>query len=177
MKKRESYRLSDEKIEYLKNHYAETANDELAERLNISISCVRRYCTKLRLRKSKEFLAHINSERAIRCNNAAHINTPEAYAKRTETRRKLYEEERVRIKWGLPQLTKRHFTSEPRAKLLQRNRLIRLGYIVDNKKLIAYYTPETKRAVRIERIPRGQTKGSITSYYEFKEYENNAIGA
>ena len=78
----------------------------------------------------------------------------------------------MRIRWGLKPKTNRHFRIEPKARLLQRNRLERLGYIVDKENLIAYYTPETKRATRIERVPRGQKIGSIRGWYDFAPLES-----
>ncbi|MBR5414133.1 MAG: hypothetical protein IK114_14065, partial [Fibrobacter sp.] len=96
---------------------------------------------------------------------------PAAYAKREATMKKQYESERLRIRWGIHQLTKRHIRVEPKQRLLQRNRLERLGYIVDKDRLIAYYTPETKRATRIERVPRGKKVGSITGWYDFAPLE------
>jgi hypothetical protein len=169
--KKKRKNLTSEELAYLTEHFHNTPDHILAEHLGISVSTIRSRRTKHGWKKDAEYLSKVNHERAIRCNNQARINTPEAYAKRTETRKELYEKERLRIKWGLPQKTKRHFRMEPVAKLLQRNRLQRLGYIIDETRLTAYYHSGTHRATRLEAIPRGTTKGSIHSYYDFRPYD------
>ena len=165
-----SRNLSEEQIAYLKEHFHNTSDEELAKAMGLSVYTIKSRRTKHGLRKDKEYIRKINSERARKYNNADRINTPEAYAKRAVTRAKLYEQEKIRIKWGLEQKTKRHFRTEPANKLNQRNRLKRQGYIIDEKNLIAYWTKETKRAPRLEAIPRGVKKGTIKPYYEFREW-------
>ena len=174
-RKRTVYRLSESQIAYIKEHYHDTPDQEIVDAIGISIYTLHVYRTKLGLRKGKEFMSRLNRAKALEHNNAAHINTPEAYAKRVETMAAIRESETRRVMWGLEQKTKLHIRLEPRQKLLQRNYLQRLGYIVDEKTLIAYYTAGTHRASRIEAIPRGTTKGSIHSYYDFRPYEDRRL--
>lgn len=176
LKKRSASRLSDEQIEYLKEHFHDTPDDELAEVMGISVYTVRARRTKLGLKKDDEFLSKMRSEVAKRCGNGARINTPEAYAKREKKLKENYERDKMRIRWGLEPLCKgRHYRREPVARLLQRNRLQRMGYIIDEQNLIAYYTDDTQRATRLEAIPRGVKKGTIKPYYEFRRLDKESL--
>lgn len=162
--------MSDEDKAYLIEHFHNTPDQELADHLGISVFTVKSNRTKLGLKKDKEYISNLNKERAIKCGNGKRINTPEAYAKRVVTMQKKMDADRLRIKWGMEQKTKRHYRLEPVAKLSQRNRLKRLGYIIDEKNLVAYWTEETHRAPRIERVPRGTKKGTIRAYYSFEKW-------
>lgn len=161
-------RLSEEQVAYIVEHYHDTSMADIAAALGISVHTVKSRRDKMKLHHDKEYISRINSERAIKCNNAERLNTPESREKSREARAALFRAEKARVTYGLPQKTKRRFTTEPRASLMQRNRLQRLGYIVDNKEKVAYWTEQTKRAVRIEKVPRGKKVGSIRCYYDFR---------
>lgn len=169
--KPKSKHLTPAQLEQIKQLYPDHSNEEIAGIMGLSKWTIKSRAEKHGWHKSKQYLHALNSERAVRCENYKRINTPEAYAKRAITRAKLYEADKMRIRWGLKQKTNRHFRIEPRARLLQRNRLERLGYIVDQDRLIAYYTPQTKRATRIEKVPRGKQVGSIHGWYDFAPLE------
>lgn len=79
--------------------------------------------------------------------------------------KKTYEEDRIRYKWGLTQLSNLKVSQQPRRKILDRCYLKRRGYILDEANVIAYWTPETRRAKRLEAAPR--------RYYIFKPYPGN----
>ena len=160
-------KLTEEQVSYLREHYHDTPDQELADALGISIFTVRSRRTRHGWRKDAAYIRKINQDRAQRYRNWEHLNTPECHAKGIETRNKIYETEMMRIRWGLPQLTKRHFKTELREKQLQRNYLKRLGYVIDDVKLIAYYKPDTHRARRLEAVGRGKRKGTIKPYYDF----------
>lgn len=170
MKKRIATSLTNEQLSYLAEHYPYTSNDVLAKELGISIYTINSRRTRHGWKKNKEYLKKIQHDSAIKHKSWERLNIPETHAKGIETRSKIYEAEKIRIKWGLPQLTKRRFASEPREKRMQRNYLKRIGYIIDDIHLIAYYTPETHRATRLERVNRGEKKGTIKPYYDFKPY-------
>lgn len=170
MKTRISHALTNEQLSYLAEHYPKTPNDELARALGISIFTVNSRRTRHGWKKDKDFLYELRRESAIKHKSWERLNVPETHAKGIETRNKIYEAEKIRIKWGLPQLTKRRFASEPRKKQMQRNYLKRLGYIIDEIQLVAFYTPETHRAKRLEGVKRGERKGTIKPYYDFKPY-------
>ena len=170
--KPKSKHLTPAQLEQIKQLYPDHSNEEIAGIMGLSKWTIKSRAEKHGWHKSKAYMSALNREVAInKYNSAERINTPEAYAKRAVTRAKLYETEKMRIRWGLKQKTKRHFRIEPKARLLQRNRLERLGYIVDKENLIAYYTPETKRATRIEKVPRGKQVGSIHGWYDFAPLE------
>ena len=44
------------------------------------------------------------------------------------------------------------------------------AYIIDDIKLIAYYTENTKRTKRLEKCPRGMRIGNMRAYYSFAPY-------
>lgn len=171
--KPKSKHLNKEQLDYIAQHYPNESNAEIAEALGLSKWTIKSRAEKHGWRKSKEFIVRQCREVAIRGGYGKRINTPESYAKREATLKKQYDIDKMRIRWGmLPAQKGRHYTSEPRARLFQRNRLERLGYIVDKENLIAYYTPETKRAPRIEKVPRGQKIGSIRGWYDFAPLES-----
>lgn len=175
-RKRKSKHLTPEQIEELARRYPNESNEELAKSFGVSVYTIKSRKEKHGWNKSREYTSRLYSKIAKENNNAARINTPEAYAKRENTIRERFASDRIRIKWGLdPVWKKRHYRREPRAKLLQRNRLQRLGYIVDETNLIAYYTPGTHRAKRLEAIPRGTTKGNIHPYYDFRPYAEREL--
>lgn len=175
-RKRKSKNLTPEQVAELARRYPNESNEELAKSFGVSVHTIKSRKEKHGWHKSKEYIRRVYSEIAKEHNNAARINTPEAYAKRENTIRERFASDKIRIKWGLePKSKKRHYRREPRAKLLQRNRLQRLGYIVDETNLIAYYTSGTHRATRLEAIPRGTTKGSIHPYYDFRPYDEREV--
>lgn len=93
----------------------------------------------------------------------------EMHKKAIEARKRLYAEEHARVTFGLPQKTKIRVTKQPRQKILDRCYLKKRGYILDESNCIAYYTPDTNRATRME---HGWGK-RIRYYYKFKPIENH----
>lgn len=87
-----------------------------------------------------------------------------ARKKAAETWKQTYREEHARAWFGVPQKTKLRVTSQPRQKICDRSYLKRRGYILDEQNLVAYWTPETHRATRLEARPR--------RYYIFKELDH-----
>ena len=118
-------------------------------------------------------MSRIRSEYAKNHHRESVLNTPEAIAKRVQTKKKLDKSDRIRIQFGLTPKQNRHFRLEPRAKLLQRNYLKRRGYIIDEMKLTAYYTQKTLRSTNLERLKRGDTKGNMKAYYSFEPYKED----
>ena len=85
-----------------------------------------------------------------------------ARKKAAETWKETFKEDRCRRRWGLPQKTKLHVRQTPRQRILDRSYLKKRGYILDEANIIAYWTPETRRATRLEAAPR--------RFYKFAEY-------
>ena len=86
------------------------------------------------------------------------------HRKAVETRKARFAEERARVSFGLPQRTNMRVKKQPRQKILDRAYLKRRGYVLDEANNIAYYTDETRRATRMEAMPR--------RFYIFKPYED-----
>lgn len=82
--------------------------------------------------------------------------------KAAETWKETFRVEKALRNWGLPQKTKLHVMQTPRQKILDRAYLKKRGYILDEVNVIAYWTPETHRATRLEAGPR--------RFYKFAEY-------
>ena len=170
MGKPKSKHLTSELLSYIAEQYPDRDNQDIADELGLSVFTIKARATKHGWKKSAAYLSAQRRDTALRCNNAERLNTPDAIIKRVATHSNIYKSEVIRKKWGLEQKTKIHIRLEPREKLLQRNRLQRLGYIVDETNLTAYFTTGTHRAPRLEAIPRGTTKGNIHSYYDFRPY-------
>lgn len=80
-----------------------------------------------------------------------------------EKRKETFREDQCRRRWGLPQKTKLRVTQTPIRKIQDRSYLKKRGYILYEENVIAYWTPETRRATRLEAAPR--------RFYKFAEYE------
>lgn len=167
-------RWTEQMRSYLREKYADGDNPSIAEHLGVTVRAVQSKASFLGIHKSREYESARLSRIAKEKESAWHLNTREAIAKRVETRKRMFRTERARIMFGLEQQTGIHIRTESRAKMLQRNRLQRLGYVIDDANLIAYWTPGTHRARRLERLSRGEKRGSIKCYYDFAELPENA---
>lgn len=162
-------RWTEEMHRVLRERYSDEDNAVLARELGVSMPALRNMAQRLGLRKSKAYESARRRRLALECGNASRLNTPEAIDRRVAAMKRQYEVERIRLSAGLEQKTKRHLRLEPRGRLLQRNRLRRLGYVVDEKALVAYWTESTHRATRLEKLKRGEKKGSLKCWYDFAE--------
>lgn len=165
--------LTQEQIAFIRENFANTPNKELARFLGISSSAVSNIQRRYSLVKSKE-----HSKAMHRLSGLASADslgkielTPEVLAKRAESFKKTWRTEKARVAFGLPQKTKIRVKKWSDRKIEQNYYLRKHGYIIDEANLIAYYTPETHRATRLEAIPRGKKVGSIKPFYEFRPYE------
>lgn len=159
--------ITPEQVEVMSRLYPDHPNEEIASIVGISPSTIRVYVTRYGWRKSKEYMSRLNRDKALK-HGTSHLNTPEGIAKRSKTRHEYYVRDKSRLNCGLPRKTRLQIRTESRKKMMQRNRLERRGYVIDNVNMIAYWTERTQRAVRLERIPRRQKKGSIMPYYDFR---------
>lgn len=78
-----------------------------------------------------------------------------------ESRRKTFRLEKGRALFGLPRETKLRVLREPRRKTILRHYLKKRGYLIDDQEMIAFWTPDTRRATRLESRPK--------EFYEFRE--------
>ena len=83
--------------------------------------------------------------------------------KAAETWKETFKEDRCRRRWGLQQKTRLRVKQTPRQRILDRCYLKKRGYILDETNVVAYWTPETHRATRLEAAPR--------RFYKFADYE------
>ena len=164
--------LTDDQILFVRRNFSDMTNQELADHLGVSKSSVSNVAKRFCLHKSKEHDSRMGSRggRAA-CASANFVPfclTPEVIAKRVATFKDTFRSERARRTFGLPQRTKLKVARQPRKKCDHRAYLKRRGYILDDKNLVAYWTPETRRATRLEAKPR--------RYYTFKQYpQENGI--
>jgi len=86
----------------------------------------------------------------------------QACAKAQASRAKTFRWERARRTFGVPQKTKLKVFQQPRQRILDRCYLKKRGYIIDEQNFIAYWTPETQRATRLEARPK--------RYYRFEKH-------
>ena len=183
-----SLRLTDEQTEWLKNNFANTKNDILCKKLNVSNVTLHRFARRMKLKKDAAFIKKCQAE-MTEAARVAHIISgwpPKGYVipncyrfkkgvsnverlgvegererqrKAAESRRKTIAMERARITFGLPQKTKMKLVSESKTKRNMRWYLKRHGYMLDEEESVAYYDEMTVRAMTMER--RGN------KFYEF----------
>ena len=166
-KRKKGTKLTTDELLAIAVRYPYTPDDELARLFDISIYTIKALVTKNHWRKTPEFISALRRDIALRTRAADHLNTPESKAKRGATHHKIIESDKIRLRLGLQPMSKRHYRTEPKKKQMQKNYLRRNGYIVDDETLTAYYTPSTKRCLKLEAIKRGEKKGNIRPYYDF----------
>ena len=181
--------LSDEQMAWLVENFADTENAVIREALGCCETTLRVLARSLGLWKSEAHMekrkdkARVGLRRYFLTHKAndnhEHLmpfcfkkgNDPRLFdgfwdglarghAKRNQTIR----EEKARIAFGLPQRTRMQLKRQPRPKIHQRHYLKTLGYIVDGN--VAYYTPDTTRAMKLE---EGKVK---KVYFKFMPYEH-----
>ena len=164
--------LTEEQILFIRKNFADMRNQDIADALGVSKSAVSNIQKRFHLRKSPEqkrrMLVLAGKASAVARDNRPLNITPEVIAKRVESYKKTFREEQVRRKWGLLQRTKIKVLRQPKQKCSQRSYLKSLGYILDEKKCVAYYTEDTIRAVRMEK----DWSKKIHQYYKFLPYED-----
>lgn len=185
--------LADEQVAWLKDNYATTLNDTIRKRLGISMRTLNRLAKTFGLSKDTAVIEVLRCEKITAAARKRSLlgkydghpenclktrfktgykarerfgeeKFAEMHRKTVETRRKTYIEERARVTFGLPQRTKMRVTRQPRKKIQDRCYLKMRGYIIDEANCIAYYTDQTRRATKLEAMPR--------RFFIFLPYEN-----
>ncbi len=162
--------LTKEQVSYIREHYKHTPNNDIAKELGISRSTVCRVATKYHLRKTPEHYSAMGRKAGLASSESRGgacfgVYTPEIISKRVESFKRTFYEDQIRWHWGLPTKTRLKVKKQPKAKCGQRAYLKSLGYILDEKNNIAYYTENTHRARRMEAYTTKR------SYYKFLSYE------
>ena len=169
--------LTPEQIDEVRRLFPDHTKQEIRLIVGCGSSSIDRIQARFHLRKSEEHL-HNMGVRAGKASNIARggdsssCYTPEAIAKRVESFKRTFHEDQIRWKWGLETRTKLKVKKQPKAKCNQRSYLKKQGYIIDDEKHIAYWTEDTIRATRLERVERGVQKGAFKPFYTFKPYEH-----
>lgn len=160
-------RLPEEVVAYVVEHFKDTENIALAKEAGCSPSAVNKIQRRYRLTKTKEHLHNAYSKcgKKARAMYGTPPITEDGIRRRADTFMRMYREEKARSVWGLPPKTRIRVRREPRLKTSQRTYLRSLGYIIDRENNIAFWTPDTKRAVRMEAYTKKR------SYYKFRPYE------
>lgn len=170
-------RLTEEQINAVVHLFPNHSKRELKELTGVGLSSIDRIQAKFGLRKTPEHL-HNMGVRAGKASNIARggdnsaCYTPEAIAKRVAAYKERRRVEETRRRWGLEQLTKIHLQHGTKEKHDQAWYLRRLGYVLDERTLTAYFTPETHRARRLEALGRGGKTKYMKCYYDFKPFES-----
>lgn len=164
--------MTDEQLAFILEHFANMRNQDISDAIGLSRSAICRVQKTYGLRKSKEH-NHNMGVKAGKASSAARGGkalgiTPEVVAKRVESYRRTFREERARAVFGLPQKTKIRVKKQPKRKCSQRSYLKSLGYILDEPNCVAYYTESTTRATRMER-----NWDKKRNYYKFRPYEEH----
>ncbi len=168
--------LTDEQVRQVRILFPNHTKHEIRSITGVGLSSIDRIQAKYHLRKSAEHL-HNMGVRAGKASNIARggdssaCYTPEAIAKRVKTYKETYRMEDMRTRWGLEQRTKIRLPHGTKHYRDQISYLKGLGYIVDETKKVAYYTPGTHRARRLESLQRGGTKGPMRCYFDFRPYD------
>ena len=167
--------LTQEQIDFIREHFADAPNKEIAKALGISLSSVSNVQKRYHLTKSPEHdkAMHRLSGLASASSWGKIELTPEVLEKRAASFKKTWQTERARVAFGLPQKTKIRIKKWSRKKTEQAYYLRQRGYILDEDRKIAFFTPQTRRATRLEAVPRGRQIGKLKSFYEFLPYETN----
>lgn len=165
--------LTDAKIAEVRRLFPDHTKKEIRDLTGVGLSSIDRIQSRYHLRKSPEHL-HNMGVKAGKASNLARggdssaCYTPEAIAKRVASYKARYKIEDIRARWGFPQLTKMRLKHGPKHYHDQTSYLRHLGYIVDETDKVAYYTEDTHRATRLEKLKRGERKGEFHCYFDFK---------
>lgn len=127
--------------------------EELSAIFNRKKQSIKSMSNKMKLYKNLEVLKNIRLDNAR--NNLSKMHTEEAKAKQKISIKEMIRKERIRIKYGLKQRTKRVFSElsyNEYSKLSRQVFFLRSkGYEVNRYTKIAKYNNATKRNTRIER--------------------------
>lgn len=135
--------------------YPTCTMDELIVLLGISSAkTIRLKAQSLGLKKDADTLKSIRQRTGKR--NMGYMHTDEAKKNKMSSIKKMIRLERIKIKYGLKQKTKRVFSPltprEQRTSAKERYYLRKYGYIIDNdNKKLVYYTDDVKRDKKREK--------------------------
>ena len=168
-------RLRPDQLDWLVKHFKDRENEFLAYKLGISETSLHRLARRYGLQKSKAFLK-ARSQDGGRTSIYYHRKRDDGFipkkgdpvrpgsekawfragvrsVDRIGSRAATRMNEAIRLRRGLPQLTKLRIRTLPKEAYAERYYLRKRGYILDNAQLVAYWTPDTLRCPRKEANP------------------------
>ncbi len=145
--------LSQEELESFKKAYTICSNEELSIIFNLTKEQIKSISRVFGLKKNEQIKRAYM--RSVALKNLEKANTDNCANKRKDRIRRMVARERLRIKYGLPQRTKKILTALTPYEILQAARrryyLRSKGYVItDSKTKVVFYTTETKRSSKIE---------------------------
>lgn len=173
-------RLTDEQVREVRRLFPDHTKTEIRDITGVGLSSIDRIQGRYHLRKSAAHLHNMGvkagkASNIARGGDSSSCYTPEAIAKRVKTYKETYRLDEMRTRWGLEQRTKIRLPHGTKHYRDQISYLKGLGYIVDETKKIAYYTPGTHRARRLESCERGKRKGTMLSHFDFRPYDDGRL--
>lgn len=141
---------SQDEITKLKQCYPICTTYELTIMFQCSARVLEKKSAELRLLKEQSFLKHIRKHHAL--SNIRKATTEESRTKKETGIREMIRKERLRIKYGLKQKTKRRFApyEQPQRYAHWKHKLRRRGYITQRYSLDVFFDEDTKRSVAME---------------------------
>ena len=158
--------LTPEQEAWLRDTFPVTASHDVCRQLGVSMRTLYRLVRELGLKKDSDYLRHMEQRFQKGHNSWAPLDEQGRLNRKKSMSDKMknhFRIDRARAHFGLERLTRLHVIAEPRKKTSDRHYLKSRGYILDEVNVIAYWTPETHRATRLEKMPR--------RFYKFAEYE------
>ena len=156
--------LTPEQEAWLRDTFPVTASHEVCRKLGVSMRTLYRLVRELGLKKDSDYLRHMEQRFQKGHNSWAPLDEQGRLNRKKSMSDKMknhFRIDRARAHFGLERLTRLHVIAEPRKKTSDRHYLKSRGYILDEVNIIAYWTPETRRATRLEAAPR--------RFYKFAE--------
>lgn len=174
-------RLNEQQVAWLVKHYKHTRNADIQAKLGLSEGSLHRMARKLGLSKSPQFIRKTQEAAAKKAYESHKRNgtfPPKGYlipnrcvfqpgvsnrkrlgkkrdaerlAKMVATMRELREADRVRVKYGLPQLTKMKVNGDSLRVIKWRHYLTKQrGYVLGSDRYTFYYDENTRRSPKLE---------------------------
>lgn len=145
--------LSKEELDSFKKAYTICSNEKLSVIFGLNKKQIKRLARVNDLKKNEQIKRAYM--RNVAMQNLEKANTNDGIERRKNSIRKMIAKEQLRIRYGLPQKTKKILSALSPREVLQAARrryyLRSRGYVVtDCRTNVVYYTNETKRSSKIE---------------------------
>ena len=159
--------LTPEQEAWLRETFPVTSSLAVSKQLGVAIATLYRFVRELGLKKDKDYIRSMKQRFQKGHNSWASLDEHEMMSRKkrvSDKMKNIFRVDRARAHFGLERLTRLRVIPQPRKKTSDRYFLKKRGYILDETNVIAYWTPETRRATRMEAAPR--------RFYKFAEYPN-----